>query len=200
MRKIGIMGGTFDPIHLGHLIAAETARTSCGLDEVWFIPSFLPPLKSHEPGEHSELRLQMVQEAIKGNPHFRAMDIELARGGLSYSIDTVLELRQLHPHDSFSYIIGTDRINDLSGWHRIEELAERVAFIGLNREGTESEAGELPDYLQQRLTYINMPPIGISSTAIREAIQAGGSFRYLVPEAVFHFITGRGLYGARSND
>lgn len=200
MRKIGIMGGTFDPIHLGHLIAAETARTSCGLDEVWFIPSFLPPLKSHEPGEHSELRLQMVQEAISGNPHFRALDIELARGGLSYSIDTVLELRHLHPQDSFSYIIGADRVNDLPGWHRIEELAERVAFIGLNREGTEAEAGALPDSLQQRLTFVDMPPIGISSTAIREAIQAGVSFRYLVPEAVFHFITRRGLYGARSND
>ncbi|WP_336788556.1 nicotinate-nucleotide adenylyltransferase [Paenibacillus sp. MMO-177] len=194
MSRIGIMGGTFDPVHTGHLIAAEAARDGCGLDEVWFIPTFQPPLKDNEPGAGSELRLRMVQEALSGNPAFKALDIELERGGMSYSIDTVLELKKRYPDAAFSYIIGSDRINDLPKWHRIEELAELITFIGLEREGTAVQLDELPEYIRRRVTMASMPPIGISSTDIRSRVQAGRSIAYLVPDTVHQFIKGRGLY------
>ncbi|MGO4109962.1 nicotinate-nucleotide adenylyltransferase [Paenibacillus sp. YAF4_2] len=194
MRRIGIMGGTFDPIHIGHLIAAEAARDSLGLDEVWFIPTYHPPLKDNQPGVSSELRLQMVQEALGGNPSFKALDIELQRGGMSYSIETVLELKKRHPDDAFSYIIGSDRINDLPKWHRIQELTELITFIGLEREGTPVQLEQLPDDLRQRVTMSAMPPIGISSTDIRSRVQSGRSIEYLVPDTVHQFIKRRGLY------
>jgi nicotinate-nucleotide adenylyltransferase len=194
MRRIGIMGGTFDPIHIGHLIAAEAARDSLGLDEVWFIPTYHPPLKDNQPGVSSELRLQMVQEALGGNPCFKALDIELQRRGMSYSIETVLELKKRHPDAAFSYIIGSDRINDLPKWHRIEELAELITFIGLEREGTPVQLNQLPDNLRQRVTMSAMPPIGISSTDIRSRVQSGRSIEYLVPDTVHQFIKRRGLY------
>ncbi|GMK48473.1 MULTISPECIES: nicotinate-nucleotide adenylyltransferase [Paenibacillus] len=194
MSKIGIMGGTFDPVHTGHLIAAEAARDGCGLDEVWFIPTYQPPLKDNEPGASSKLRLQMVQEALGGNPAFKVLDIELERGGMSYSIDTVLELKRRYPDKAFSYIIGSDRINDLPKWHRIEELAELITFIGLEREGTAVKLDELPEFLRRRVTMADMPPIGISSTEIRSRVHAGRSIAYLVPDTVHQFIKGRGLY------
>ncbi|ACT02649.1 nicotinate-nucleotide adenylyltransferase [Paenibacillus sp. JDR-2] len=194
MNRIGIMGGTFDPVHTGHLIAAEAARDGCGLDEVWFIPTYQPPLKDNQPGASSKLRLQMVQEALGGNPAFKALDIELERGGMSYSIDTVLELKKRYPDKAFSYIIGSDRINDLPKWHRIEELAELITFIGLEREGTAVQLDELPEYLRRRVTMAAMPPIGISSTEIRSRVYAGRSIAYLVPDTVQQFIKGRGLY------
>lgn len=188
------MGGTFDPVHIGHLIAAEAARDGCGLDEVWFIPTYQPPLKVNAPGASSEWRLQMVREALGGNPAFKALDIELKRGGTSYSIDTVLELKKRYPDASFSYIIGSDRINDLPKWHRIEELAELITFIGLEREGTALRLDKLPDYLRSRVTMAAMIPIGISSTDIRSRVQAGRSIAYLVPDTVQQFIKRRGLY------
>ncbi|SFD55710.1 nicotinate-nucleotide adenylyltransferase [Paenibacillus catalpae] len=194
MSRIGIMGGTFDPVHVGHLIAAEAAREGCGLDEVWFIPTYNPPLKDNQPSVSSELRLQMVQEALGGNPAFKAVDIELKRGGMSYSIDTVLELKKRYPDASFSYIIGSDRINDLPKWHRIEELAELIAFIGLEREGTAAQLGQLPEFIRQRVTMAAMPPIGISSTDIRSRVRSGRSIAYLVPDTVHQFIKRRGLY------
>ncbi|MFX3635711.1 MAG: nicotinate-nucleotide adenylyltransferase [Candidatus Pristimantibacillus sp.] len=194
MSRIGIMGGTFDPIHIGHLIAAETARDQCGLDEVWFIPSFLPPLKENEPGVNSDLRFQMVLDAVHANPSFQANDMELRRGGMSYSIDTALELKHQHPDDTLCYIIGSDRINDLPQWHRIEELAAIVTFIGIEREGTPVDIRSLPVFLQERITLIAMPPIGISSTDIRGRVRSGHSIQYLVPDSVHQFIKRRGLY------
>ncbi|MBW7460576.1 nicotinate (nicotinamide) nucleotide adenylyltransferase, partial [Paenibacillus sepulcri] len=139
MIKVGIMGGTFDPIHYGHLLAAETAREACGLDEVWFIPAFQPPLKDNEPGAEGPSRLEMVYRAIDFQPHFRALDIELERGGTSYTIDTVEALLEQNPERSFSIIIGSDRINDLPSWHRAKELAELVTFIGVERPGESIE-------------------------------------------------------------
>lgn len=194
MAAIGIMGGTFDPVHIGHLIAAETALDKCGLDEVWFIPSYAPPLKDNEPGADSRNRYRMVEEAVRTNPSFRVLDIELERGGTSYSYDTALELTSQYPDTRFSYIIGSDRINDLPRWHRIEELAELVSFIGLERPETPAGPDGLPDYLRKKLTLAAMPPIGISSTDIRDRLKAGQSIRYLVPEGVREMIRRNGYY------
>jgi nicotinate-nucleotide adenylyltransferase len=190
------MGGTFDPIHFGHLLAAETARELCGLDEVWFIPSRTPPLKACEPAASGEDRLEMVRLAIAGNPAFRALDLELRRPGISYSIDTVHELNARYPGCFFSYIIGGDRVNDLPRWHRIEELAAIASFIGVGRPGHPVDIGALPEYLRARVSLIPMPQLDISSSGIRGLRKEGRSFRYLVPEAVHDFILGKGLYGS----
>lgn len=200
MAKIGIMGGTFDPIHTGHLIAAETAKDCCGLDEVWFIPTSGPPLKDNGPAVSAESRLEMVRAAIKDNPAFTCSDIELKRGGVSYSIDTVRELTSLYPQHAFFYIIGSDRINDLPRWHAVEELAALVSFIGLERPSEKADVAALPRFLKERLIAAEMPAIGISSTALRKQLREGRSVRYLLPEAVHQLIRRHGWYGTRGDD
>ncbi|WP_168120608.1 nicotinate-nucleotide adenylyltransferase [Paenibacillus sp. HB172176] len=200
MPEIGIMGGTFDPIHIGHLIAAECALVSCGLDEVWFIPSASPPLKNHAPGASSELRYEMVCGAVVSNPRFRVNDIELRRSGVSYSIDTATELKKRHPNHAFRYIIGSDRINDLQQWHRIEALASLVSFIGLERPTDTPRLDGLPLYLKQRVELIPMPLIGISSTDLRNRMAAGEAVRYQLSEQTYQFIRRHGLYGTARDD
>lgn len=192
--KVGFMGGTFDPIHYGHLLAAESAREACGLDEVWFIPAGHPPLKENGPLADGQTRLEMVYRAIDFQPHFRGMDVELEREGTSYTIDTVKALMDLYPGREFSIIIGSDRVNDLPQWHQIAELAAMVRFIGVRRAGEELKIDELPAYLQERLTMIEMPQIGISSTDIRNRRAQGRSIRFLVPEKVYSFIRKNELY------
>ncbi|SDW89901.1 nicotinate-nucleotide adenylyltransferase [Paenibacillus sp. CF384] len=194
MIKVGFMGGTFDPIHYGHLLAAESAREACGLDEVWFIPAGHPPLKENGPLADGQTRLEMVYRAIDFQPHFRGMDVELEREGTSYTIDTVKALMDLYPGREFSIIIGSDRVNDLPQWHQIAELAAMVRFIGVRRAGEELKIDELPAYLQERLTMIEMPQIGISSTDIRNRRAQGRSIRFLVPEKVYSFIRKNELY------
>ncbi len=193
MIRTGLMGGTFDPIHLGHLLAAEAAREAADLDEVWFIPTAVPPHKP-QPGADGAARRTMVERAVAGHPCFRVEDLELERGGVSYTIDTVNLLRERYPDRSFYWIVGTDMMNDLPNWRRIEELAERVLFVCLRREGEESEEDSLPVFLRGRLLHASMPPIGISSTDIRARRREGRSIRYQVPEAVREFIEGNGLY------
>lgn len=200
MKKAGIMGGTFDPIHTGHLIAAETALEAGGLDEVWFIPTASPPLKPNAPGASAENRLEMVAAAIHDRERFRVLDVELRRGGVSYSVDTVKTLLEQHPEHSFAYIIGSDRINDLPNWHRIGELAGLVTFIGLARPGTVARPELLPEDLRSRITFAEMPAIGISSTDLRERLSTGRSIRYLVPDAVHDLIRRQGWYGSTTND
>ncbi|WP_338044949.1 nicotinate-nucleotide adenylyltransferase [Paenibacillus lignilyticus] len=192
--KVGFMGGTFDPIHYGHLLAAESAREACGLDEVWFIPAGHPPLKENGPLADGQTRLEMVYRAIDFQPHFRGMDVELEREGTSYTIDTVKSLMELYPDREFSIIIGSDRVNDLPQWHQINELAALVRFIGVRRAGEELKVDALPAFLQERLSIIEMPQIGISSTDIRNRRAQGRSIRFLVPEKVYSFIRRNGLY------
>ncbi|MBD2844493.1 nicotinate-nucleotide adenylyltransferase [Paenibacillus sp. IB182496] len=196
MLQVGLMGGTFDPIHYGHLLAAESAREQLGLDEVWFVPSHHPPLKPHAPQASGEQRLEMVFRAIDFQPHFRAMPIELEREGTSFTIDTVAALREQYPEREFAVIIGADRVNDLAQWHRIEELARGVSFIALRRPGVELDCASLPAYLRERLRICDMPQMGVSSTEIRERCAAGRSIRFLVPDKVRQFILRNGLYGA----
>jgi len=187
------MGGTFDPIHLGHLLAAEAAREAASLDEVWFIPTSVPPHKP-QPGADGADRLAMVEAAVAGHPAFRACDLELARGGVSYTIDTVAALQERHPGRDFHWIVGTDMMNDLPNWRRIEELAARVTFVCLSREGERGRKEALPAFVRERLLLAPMPPIGISSTDIRRRRRERRSIRYQVPEAVREYIERNGLY------
>ncbi len=194
--KIGIMGGTFDPIHLGHMIAAERAREDCGLDEVWFIPSFVPPHKEQPPGANADERLKMVGLAIGDHPQFRIRDMEIRRGGVSYSVDTVRQLRADHPDHQFFYIIGADMVQYLPKWYKIEEILSSVRFIGLHRPGVDLGALPLPPAIESGLLMAEMPPIGVSSTEIRQRRMRRLSIRYLVPERVRQYIEEKGLYEA----
>lgn len=203
MRRIGLMGGTFDPVHIGHLLAAESAREAADLSEVWFIPTSVPVHKP-QPGASGTQRLALVERAIEEHPSFRVEAAELDREGASYTIDTVLELRERYPDDSFYWIVGSDMRDDLPNWRRIEELARLVVFIALDRPGAGGEADnaepEPPDFLRDRIVRGEMPAIGISSTDIRRRCAEGRTIRYMVPERVRTEIERMGLYGSRTVD
>lgn len=192
--KIGIMGGTFDPLHIGHLLAAESARDSYQLDEVWFMPSHIPPHKE-KTGATGEERLAMVTEAIKDHPSFRTLDIEVKRGGVSYTIDTIEELHEIHPGVDFYFIIGADMVNYLPKWDRIEDLSKIITFIGVGRPGSPLDLNTLPSYLQDKVLLADMPLVDISSTEIRERAETGHSIRYMVPDRVYEYILRSGIYG-----
>lgn len=191
--KVGIMGGTFDPVHIGHMLAAEAALQGCTLDEVWFMPSHIPPHK-HEAGAGGDERLQMVELAVGTNPAFRTLDIELVRGGVSYTIDTIRELRARYTEHEFFFIIGADMVNSLTQWHGIEELAQVLTFIGVGRPGSVIRKEDLPDYLQEKVVLVNMPQVDISSTDIRQRLAAGQSVRYMVHDLVNEYIQRSGIY------
>ncbi|EGG35912.1 nicotinate-nucleotide adenylyltransferase [Paenibacillus sp. HGF5] len=192
--KVGIMGGTFDPIHIGHMLAAECARDAYDLEEVWFMPSHIPPHKE-DAGVTGLMRLEMTAEAVADHPSFRTLDWELKRGGVSYTVDTVRELRDAYPEHDFYFIIGADMVAYLPKWNRIGELAEMLTFIGLNRPGTKLSVDDLPDFLQKAVVTAEMPLIEISSTIIRSRAASGSSIRYMVPDRVYDYIVRSGIYG-----
>lgn len=190
----GIMGGTFDPIHTGHLLAAERAREEAGLDEVWFMPAGTPPHKPNAPKAPARHRLGMVEAAIAGNRYFRAEPIELHRDGPSYTVDTMKELKELYPDRDFYYIIGADMVQYLPHWVRINELAAMIRFIGLARPGYSADTGSLPAELRSSVISVPMPQVDISSTMIRDMRSRGRSVKYLVPDAVLAYIEENRLY------
>lgn len=195
MAKIGLMGGTFDPIHIGHLIAAATAYEGANLDEVWFVPSASPPLKPNAPIASESERYEMVRLAIKDDQRFKACDVELNRGGTSYSIDTVAILSSRYPMHQFYYIVGSDRMMDLPQWHRANELIEQVYFIGLNRYSSTLSLEHLPEGWGKRIILCTMPVVDISSTEIRKRAFHQKSIRYYVTAEVEQYIRRLSLYG-----
>ena len=183
--KIGLYGGTFDPVHIGHLILARDAVEKLGLDEIVFIPNAIAPHRQGEGRATGALRHEMVLAAIAGEPRFKADDIELRRGGVSYTIDTVLALKGKYPPDAELYfLVGGDNADDLQSWHRIDELKRLVTFVALNRGDRATEHPAIK--LDRR--------IDISATEVRARIAKGGSIRYLVPDAVMQIITRNQLY------
>ncbi|KAA8782744.1 nicotinate-nucleotide adenylyltransferase [Paenibacillus amylolyticus] len=194
--KIGIMGGTFDPIHMGHLLAAEAARDSHALDEIWFMPSHVPP---HKPsaGATGKQRLEMTEAAVKQAPQYEVLGIEMELGGVSYTIDTMRELWSRFPEHEFYFIIGADMVNYLPKWEEIEELASKMTFIGVGRPGFQLHLDDLPDALQGRVLLAEMPLVDISSTAIRRRLASGHSVRFMIPDAVHQYIVRSGLYGTK---
>lgn len=199
--KIGIMGGTFDPIHIGHLVAADTVREALGLDEVWFMPSHIPPHKA-EAGFSGEERLRMVELAISAQPAFRTLDIELRRGGVSYTADTMSELAAEYPDARFHFIIGTDMVNYLPKWDRIEDLVQLTRFAAVGRAGYELDTTGLGLKVAERIDHVDMPQLEISSTDIRARLKKGRSARYLVPENVYDYLQRSGEHAsyARTTD
>lgn len=195
MKRIGLFGGTFDPVHVGHLLAAEAAREAAGLEEVWFVPAAVPPHKP-APAASARQRLDMLEAAVRGVAGFRVEPIELERPGPSYTIDTVTALQTRWPDRTFFWIVGSDMANDLPHWRNAEQLAARIGFIALERPGETIREEDLPAYLRGRLLRAPMPPIGISSSDIRRRVREGRSIRFLVPEAVREYVTRNGLYAS----
>ncbi|MDY0324199.1 MAG: nicotinate-nucleotide adenylyltransferase [Candidatus Carbobacillus sp.] len=192
--KVGLFGGTFDPPHIGHLIAAERVRDELGLDEIWFIPSYRPPHKADQGVSQAEDRLYMVELAIATIPYFKVSTIEFEREGLSYTYDTVMSLKERFPDYHFTFIVGEDALIGLKHWHRFQDLYQAVDWAALLRPGYTLPQNE--PYLKQ-VHFVVMPLIDIASSRLREMVREGRSIRFLVPDAVRRYIEARGLYMER---
>jgi len=199
--KIGVLGGTFDPIHLGHLIVAGDIREKLGLGEVLFIPAGRPwlKLKEDKPISAAGHRLAMVRLAIASNPHFKVSTMEIERPGLSYSIDTVLELKaKLGARAEIYFIVGPDALAEMPKWKEPARLVELCQVVGIGRPGyAKANLRKLERSVpgaSQRIMLVDVPQIDISSTDIRKRVAQGLSIRYLVPEAVEKYIAEHGLY------
>lgn len=194
-KKIGIMGGTFDPVHIAHLILAENVCDICGLDKVIFIPSGNPPHKDPAHASASD-RYEMVRLAVSENPHFDVLPVERDRKGPSYSILTIRELHFMYPDDRLYFLIGSDELAILNSWYMIDEIISMCGFISVGRPGNMDDDKSLM-YMKEKGTdvhMINMPLIEISSTDIRQRIHEGRTIRYMVPDAVLDYIGRKCLY------
>ena len=194
--RIGIYGGTFDPIHLGHLILAEACREACDLDRVWFVVAGAPP---HKPGGRTDAnhRSEMARLAVAGHPAFEVSDREIRRPGPHYSVETLAEIRRDHPDSDLSFLIGGDSLIDLPQWREPGRILHLAGLVVANRAGFEPPPlviAEDPDHPARPIRHVAIPPIGISSSDIRRRLLAGRSIRYQVPRAVEAYIDAHQLY------
>lgn len=199
VRKIGIMGGTFDPIHIGHLVTAEAVRNEYSLDRVLFIPAANPPHKKDQHVTPAFHRYIMTAMATYSNPFFHVSSIEMDRPGPSYTIDTIYELRKRYGTQTEIYFItGADAIQEIPTWDRIEELLGICHFIAATRPGCVPSVDNIKEHFgelgEQKIHRLNTPELEISSTDIRERIKKGYSIKYIVPESVENYIIKEGLY------
>lgn len=193
--RIGILGGTFNPIHIGHLILAEEVREKLLLGKIIFVPAYQPPHKDNSDIASAPIRLAMVKTAIKGNKYFSVSDIEIKRDGRSYTIDTLREFKKLYPQDELYFIIGSDLLKYLDDWKDWDEIVKMVRFIVATRPGYPLE--EISTYIASRQTgasTVAIRAVDVSGFEIRKAIKEERSFRYLVPDSVFKYINRRKLY------
>ena len=193
MQQLGVLGGTFDPIHVGHVLLAQFVGEKLGLDQVLFIPAADPPHKG-QCAASVEDRWAMVELAIQGFPHFSASRLELERPGKSYTIDTLRHLCQIRPEAQLYLIIGADNVAPFSTWHDPQGILELCTVVVGTRLSPREEAD--PE-LEKRTLLIETPVVQCSSTQIRQRLSQGLSIRYLVPEKVEAYIRRQGLYQAR---
>lgn len=197
MQRLGIMGGTFDPIHYGHLLMAEEARQAFALDDVVFVPNGRPAHKKAYLVSSPEERYAMTLLATGSNPCFSASRIEIERPGPSYTIDTLREFRRLYPDlDALYFITGADAVLEILTWHESDNLARECQFIAVTRPGFVLD--QLHDLVDteflDRVHYLPIPNIEISSTDIRRRVREGRSIKYLTPEPVEAYIQQQDLY------
>jgi nicotinate-nucleotide adenylyltransferase len=217
-QKLGVLGGTFNPIHYGHLAAAEEVRDRLKLDRVLFIPSHLPPHKPEEEVPSAVHRMEMVRLAISGNAYFETSDIEITRGGTSYTIDTIRALLRAYPGAELYFITGLDTFLEVQTWHEWEELLTLCCFAVLSRPGycfADIMKIDFMKHAEKELTALDrgeknharievstftivletIPLYDISSTDIRKRVNEGRSIKYHLPEAVEIYIMKKRLYG-----
>lgn len=203
--KIGIMGGTFDPIHNGHLIVAEYTRTSLKLDKIIFMPSGQHPFKDNKEITPSEKRMKMVSLAIESNPYFQTSSIEIHRVGITYTIDTILSLKEKYKNDDLYFIIGSDILLEIEKWKSFNQLINICNFalvrrMGEYKEGADNKLSYLREKYNIQIEEVKAPIIEISSTEIRQRLKKELSIKYLVPEIVEKYIFQHNLYNKENID
>lgn len=201
-KKIAIMGGTFDPIHFGHLVAAEAVRDELEIEKVIFVPSGRPPHKKNSKVSHNEHRYLMTVLATVSNPYFDVSRIELDRPGTTYTIDTIEEIREYCSKDTeIFFITGADAISEIFTWKNAEALLEMCSFVAVTRPGYKKVklrkmVSDIKEKLNNRLYFLEVPALAISSSQIRDRVKTDNTIKYLVPEAVEDYIKKFSLYKA----
>ena len=190
-RRLGVMGGTFDPIHHGHLVAASEVQSVFNLDEVVFVPTGQPWQKDDREVSPAELRYLMTVVATASNPRFTVSRVDVDRPGPTYTIDTLRDLREQYPDADLFFITGADALAQILSWKAVDELFHLAQFVGVNRPGHELSGDGLP---AERVSLMEVPAMAISSSACRERVRAGEPVWYLVPDGVVQFIAKYRLY------
>ncbi|MGB0097384.1 MAG: nicotinate-nucleotide adenylyltransferase [Solirubrobacteraceae bacterium] len=195
--RVGILGGTFNPPHFGHLVCAQEAYLQLRLDRVVLIPALIPPHKpiEHEPG--AEHRVELCRRAVHGDPRFTVSDLEIRRPGLSYTVDTLTELHSQAPDNKLFLIVGGDVAAGLRDWQEPERVLSLASLAVAKRRGTSRSAVDAALHSLrggERAEFFPMPRIGVSSTMIRRRVRAGEPIKYLVPDAVADYIDRHNLY------
>jgi nicotinate-nucleotide adenylyltransferase len=194
---LGLLGGTFDPPHLGHLILAEIAYESLGLSRVLFLPAADPPHKSITPITDIKHRLAMLKAAIADNPHFAISDVDMARPGPQYTVDSLAILHRQFPDADLYFLMGGDSLRDITSWRDPSGIIAQARLAVMRRPGAVIDLSGLEASLPgatERIVFVDAPVIGIAATALRERVQLGQSIRYQVPETVEWYIAANGLY------
>jgi nicotinate-nucleotide adenylyltransferase len=199
--RIGLFGGSFDPVHYGHLLLAESCREQCRLDEVWFLPAATPPHKQTRELTPAAQRVEMLELAIGGQTSFKVCRAEIERGGVSYTVDTLAQLTREDAGRQLFFLLGADSLEDLPHWREPATICQLATLVVVGRPGA-----PLPNYAplttlvtperleEIRRHQVEMPPIGLSSREIRQRVAAGSSIRYRTPRAVEKFIESQQLY------
>ncbi|MDB4533845.1 nicotinate-nucleotide adenylyltransferase [Vicingaceae bacterium] len=200
--KIGIFGGSFDPVHYGHLIMAEQCREYAALDQVWFVPTAKQPLKPDGPQSGNKQRLEMLKLATAGHSGFRVSSVEIDRGDVSYTIDTLKEIKQQRPHDDLFLVLGADSLAKFNQWKEPDEICNLAIPLVVRRPGTNVSFETMNQFMNNARfemaakCQIESPLIEISSTQLRKSISEGRSVRYQLPRAVEKFIETNKLYAS----
>jgi nicotinate-nucleotide adenylyltransferase len=190
-RRIGVMGGTFDPVHHGHLVAASEVGSRFQLDEVVFVPTGEPWQKTDRQVSAAEDRYLMTVIATASNPSFTVSRADIDRDGPTYTIDTLTEMHETYPDAELFFITGADALEQILSWHKVDEMFEYAHFIGVTRPGYRLNGEHLPG---GSVTLVEVPAMAISSTGCRDRVAAGEPVWYLVPDGVVQYISKRGLY------
>ena len=200
-KRMGIFGGTFDPVHMGHLVIAQDAAEKLDLSEIIFVPAAIPPHKQHLQQSSSEHRLNMLHLAVESDMRFAVSDIESNRGGVSYTFDTICELKAERPNVELVLIVGSDTLIDLHNWYNIDELLELCEVASFMRPGESDfqliqQKVELSEHHKKRVleNAFKSHMVGISSSEVRMRIAEGLGIKYLVPPEVEKYIFEQGLY------
>jgi len=199
ISRLGIMGGTFDPIHYGHLVAAEGARCEYGLEKVIFIPAGNPPHKPNIKRTEPWRRFEMTSLAVATNPFFEISSLEIERPGPSYAIDTVQEISRLFPGTQIYFITGADAVTEILTWKKVEQILSICLFIAATRPGYKlgdmwKKIEDLPQDLKKNIFCMEVPDLAISSTDIRQRVRKDRPIKYLLPEPVEEYITSHSIY------
>ncbi|WP_433269727.1 nicotinate-nucleotide adenylyltransferase [Actinosynnema sp. CS-041913] len=190
-RRIGVMGGTFDPVHHGHLVAASEVQARFELDEVIFVPTGEPWQKSEREVSPAEDRYLMTVIATASNPRFSVSRVDIDRGGPTYTVDTLSDLKGMHPDAELFFITGADALEQILSWRRADDVFGLAHFIGVTRPGYELVDTHLPP---GAVSLVEVPAMAISSTAVRDRTASGLPVWYLVPDGVVQYISKRRLY------